>query len=257
MKNRSLSIAVLVVPVLLFLSTGARAQFSIGANFGVAVAESGGDDFFSLNKAWPTVGTGSGPSSGSGGIPIAKGGSGNVLNFNLTWEASRILGISLVYRTISLTMPENSRTAGTNSLGVQFKVNFVKNTNKVVPFFQGGFFFTNSNTLKQTLAVSSQYPTQTMPAFEKSYSTGAGFSADLGVEFKLNQSFALVVQGGLNGADYYSGDDTFAKSLNMNSSNPSPNSQYISPSNFDGVFWLQATGGIKYYLGRGTKKRDF
>ncbi|MDZ4715371.1 MAG: hypothetical protein SH819_07865 [Cytophagales bacterium] len=256
MKNRSLSIAVLVVLVFLLLSTRSQAQFSFGAHFGYAVSSDGGDSF-PLDRPWRTSYNSPGQSSGGGAMVVGEAGSGPSLNFNLTWEASRILGISLVYRTITLTMPQTFRTASSNSLGVQFKVNFVKNTRQVVPFLQAGFYFTNSNKVNQSKAVSTQYPTQTIPGFEKSYSSSLGISSDFGVEFKLSQPVSLVVQVGLHGADFGSSDDTFAKALNMNTSNPSPNIQYTSPTNFDGAFWIQATGGIKYYVGRGKKKRDF
>ena len=105
---------------------------------------------------------------------------------------------------------------------------------------------------------SVQFPTQAMPAFEQSYSTSLGLVADLGLEIKLSQPVSLVIQLGGRGAQF-TGENSgvFAKSINVNTKNPSPNVQYKSISNFDGAFWVQATGGIKYYFGKSKKKRDF
>ncbi len=228
----------------LFFASEAKAQFSVGAHFGYAGSVDGGDAY-GLNTPWPSA-----LSGGGGSMVFTQGGTGTSALLNLTWEATSILGISLVYHTSSQTMAESKRRMTSNSIGIQVKVNFVRNIQKVVPFFQAGYFFSNSNTVKQEAAVSSKYPSQVMPAFEFKYSTTLGVSGDLGVEFKLSQPVSFVIQAGLHGVQLASEPDVNASSLDLGPS-------YRSPSNFDGAFWFQATGGVKYYFGKGKKKRDF
>ena len=257
MKSISRLFAIVCAMALLF-SSSAIGQVSFGLTIG-SVASTQTDDPYGLNTQWPAPAStggssGSGSSGGSTGntrVVIANQGTGLSKSFFLTWEASEIFGITLVYRNIDLDMPQSARKASSNGLGLQFKLNFISNTKRVVPFFQGEFLFTNYNTISQTSATSTKYPAQTQPAFDASFSTNLGIGGDLGLEIKLTDSFRLLLMGGLHGVEWTAEQgNAVAGTLNYGAA-------YAAPNGFDGVFFTQFVGGVKYYLGKSKKKRDF
>ncbi len=171
-------------------------------------------------------------------------GTGSFVKFTAMWEVSEIFSAGLTYRMAKWNMDENFRNATINSLGGLFRVNFTSNTKKVVPFFQGTFYFTNSNTMTQQQATNGA---QTQPAFNLSVSTSIGFEMDLGVEFKVGRSLGLQVTAGYGGVQ--ATDPDLVVNFNY--------SPYYSPQHIDGVFNYGFSAGLKYYTGRGSKKRDF
>ena len=255
MKSISPLFAIVFAMALLF-SSSAIGQVSFGVTIG-AVTSVDHDDTYGLYRQWPAAtstsgGSGSsGSSTGNTSVVIADQGTGLSKSFFLTWEASEIFGITLVYRNIDLNMPQSARKASSNGLGLQFKLNFISNTKTVVPFLQGEFLFANSNTISQNSATSTQYPAQTQPAYEASFSTNLGIGGDLGLEIKLTDAFRLLLMGGLHGVEWTAEQgNAVAGTLNYGAA-------YVTPNGFDGVFFTQFGGGLKYYLGKGKKKRDF
>lgn len=224
------------------------AQVSFGFNAGIGSSTDKGDQY-ALNTSWPKVSPTGGSSSNQ--IVFYEGASATTISAYANWEATRIFSAGLVYSNVQFTGTASHRTGISNSLGVQLKLNFVANTSKVIPFIQAGYMFSNSNTMHQDKATSTQFPTQTQPAFELKSSTTLGIAGDLGVEIKLSAPFAVVVMAGFRGVELTdSASDAFIKALNYGAS-------FQSPSNIDGVFWMQGTIGLKYYVGFGKKKRDF
>ena len=259
MKSISPLFAIVFAMALLF-SSSAIGQVSFGLTIG-AVACTDSDDPYGLNTQWPAPASTSGSSgssgSGSSGIGgstkmvIAEQGTGLSKALFLTWEASEIFGITLVYRNVDLSMPQSARKASSNGLGLQFKVNFISNTKRIVPFVQGEFMFANSNTISQSAATSTKYPAQTQPTFDASFSTNLGVGGDLGLEVKLTDAFRLLLMGGVHGVEWAGAEgSSFASTLNYGAA-------YATPNSFDGVFYTQFAGGVKYYLGKSKKKRDF
>jgi len=221
------------------LQTAAQPSFFL--NIGTLVAAEG-DDPFRLQNTWtPLSGTGS---NTSGGMVFYEGGTATVIKLSAMWDVSEIFSAGLAYKMIKWNLEHNYRSSDMNCLGAQFRVNFTKNSNKVIPFFQGAFYFSNNNTLTQQQATEGS---QTQPAFNISTSTGIGFDADLGIEFKIGKSWGAQLTAG------YGGTQATDPSLVMNLDYGA----YIGPTNIDGVFNYAFTGGIKYYTGRGSKKRDF
>ncbi|MBS1976221.1 MAG: hypothetical protein JST46_02550 [Bacteroidetes bacterium] len=227
------------------------AQISFGFQAG-AVSVTDKNDPYGLDNVWQTKTTGTGTNSNNSqtdnSTQFFSGGTGSSILAHLTWEASDHIGLTLLYRTTDFKMTVNHRTATSNSLGVQFKVNFVKNTEKFVPFFQAEYMFMNSNQMTQNAATSTTHPTQSQPAYSINSKTALGIGGDLGLEFKLSQSLALVVVGGFHGIQASDGSENLS-SLNYGS--------YYAPTQISGVFFAQFTGGLKYYVGKGKKKRDF
>ena len=108
-----------------------------------------------------------------------------------------------------------------------------------------------ANKNSQNSATSTKYPAQTQPAYEASFSTNLGIGGDLGLEIKLTDAFRLLLMGGLHGVEWSVKQGTaVAGTLNYGAA-------YATPNGFDGVFFTQFVGGVKYYLGKGKKKRDF
>lgn len=199
-----------------------------------------GNDPYALKSTWQPVGG----SNSSESLSFYAGGTATVLKLSAMWDVSEIFSAGLAYRIVGWNLGENHRSSDMNSFGVQFRINFSSNTNKIVPFFQGSYYFINNNTLTQNQAASGS---QVQPAFILSQKTSIGFDADLGIEFKLGKSFALQATAGFGGTQ--ATDPDLTVTLDYGS--------YQSPTHIDGVFSYAFTGGIKYYTGRGAKKRDF
>lgn len=226
--------------------THTTAQVSFGFQAGV-ISGMDGDDPYGLNKQWQAK-SASINNSNSDATKFYNGAGGSSLLFHLTWEATPHFGVTLVYRNTDFKMSANHRTASSNSLGVQIKVNFVENTKKLVPFFQAEYMFMNSNHMSQETATSTSYPSQTQPAYVLNFNTNLGIGGDLGLEYKLGPSLAAVVVGGFHGVQATDGNENLS-TLNYGN--------YVPPTHIDGVFFLQFTGGLKYYTGRSKKKKDF
>jgi len=224
---------------MLLASVRGAAQFSFSLNVGTVMANEG-DDPYSLKNTWQPVGN-----SGSESLVFYEGGLGTSIKLAGMWEVSEIFSVGLVYRIIGWNLEHSHRSSDMNSLGGQFRVNFGSNTNKVVPFFQGAYYFSNNNTLSQNQATEGA---QTQPAFTITQKTSVGFDADLGVEFKLGKSFGIQVTAGYGGTQA-TDNDLVVSYLNYGA--------YTPPKHIDGVFNFAFTGGIKYYTGRGAKQRDF
>ena len=76
------------------------------------------------------------------------------------------------------------------------------------------------------------------------------------VEIKLTDAFRLLLMGGLHGVEW-SVKQGNAVAGTLNSGTLNYGAAYVTPNGFDGVFFAQFGGGVKYYLGKGKKKRDF
>jgi len=227
----------------LFAAGEAYSQVSIGVTAGISQNQGPlNGDPYSLTRLWPTL--------GGDAIAFCTAGSGPAFGANLMWEASKVIGVGVVYSSANLNSADHHRTMRTSSLGLQLKVNFVRNTKKVVPFLQAAYMFTNSNKMHQDKATSTIYGSQTQPSFEITSSTGYGGSADLGVEIRLSEPWALLVLAGIHEVQLESPSANNAvNALNYGS--------YIAPVSVDGVVWLQGSAGLKYYFSRNSKKRDF
>lgn len=225
----------------------ASGQVSVSASIGPLGDVEHGDPY-ALKAQWVAK-SGSGPDQ-STSVVFFESQTGLVKTINLMYEATPHFSVGLIFQDVDFTMEVNKRSGHSTSLGALIRVNFTSNEKKVIPFVQGAYMFTNTSTIKQELATSAIYPTQTQPAYERTASTNLGIAADLGIEFKVGKAWALQVTGGLHGIQVVPSDDgDFFKNLNYGS--------YVSPSDLDGVFFLAFQGGIKYYFGKGSKKRDF
>lgn len=220
----------------------AIAQPSLTLNVG-PVSCSDGPDQYGLNATWPLA---SNPGD-SQQITFYSGGTGLLTKLGLMWEVSNHFAAGLIYQNIQWTLTENQRKSDISSIGVEFRVNFSGSDKKIVPYFQGAYLFSNSNAVQQSQATG--IGSQVQPSFSSAQSTSVGFGADLGIEFKITQSWGLQLTGGLHGIEAVS-NDTFVKSLDYGVT-------VAKPQGFNGVFFIAFTGGVKYYFGRGVKKRDF
>lgn len=231
-----------ILPALVFAAfVGVKAQPSFSVNFGSNIAEPG-DDPYGINNPWvPTSGNNT---STEDGLKFFSGGSSTTIKLNAMWEVSEIFSAGIAYKMMSWKMDKNFRTSDMSSLGVQFRINFVGNTKRVVPFFQGTYYPINNTTMTQQQATSGS---QTQPAFTLSQSTSLGFDADLGLEVKIGKSWAALLTGG------FSGTQATDSGLTINYDY----TPYVAPKHIDGVFSYAFSAGIKYYTGRGVKKRDF
>ncbi len=222
-------------------------QFSVTVLGGFALDQDK-DDPYSLDKVWPAPSN----SGGSNQLVFLQGASGGVGAVSVFWEASSIFSLGAVYRSISFSTSSSDRHTQVTSFGVQAKFNFIKNTKPIVPFIQTEYIFSNSSKLSQGAVTSSAFPNQKQPAFSNySVSTTLGVGVDLGTEIKISDPLSFIVMGGYHGIQLTNNDDkALFNTLNYGSS-------YLKPGNFDGIWYLQITGGMKYYFGRQKKKRDF
>lgn len=221
-------------------------QFSVTVTGGFALGQDK-DDTYALDKVWPT-------SSGSGvsnQLVFLQGASGGVGSVVVSWEASSIFSLAAVYRSVSFSSSASDRHTQANSFGVQAKFNFIRNTKPIVPFIQTEYMFSNALKLSQGAVTSPTYPNQKQPAFSNySVSTTLGIGVDLGTEIKISDPLSFIVLAGYHGIQLTNNDDkALFNSLNYGT--------YLKPVSFDGVFYIQITGGMKYYFGRQKKKRDF
>lgn len=224
---------------MLFISARGMAQFSFSVNVGTVIANEG-DDPYSLKNTWPPA-----SNPGSESIVFYEGGTGTTIKLGGMWEVSEIFSAGLVYRMVSWNLEHSHRSSDVNSIGAQFRINFGSNSNKVVPFFQGAYYFSNSSTLTQNQATQGS---QTQPAFSITQKTSVGFDADLGIEFKLGKSFGIQLTAGYGGTQA-TDPDLVVSYLDYGA--------YAAPKNIDGVFNFAFSGGLKYYTGRSAKQRDF
>lgn len=214
------------------------AQPSITLSVGSALTF-GDDDTYSLTKGtFPNPGT-----QTEDGIGFFSGMSGLHLKAGVGWEISDHFSAGLAFQMLNLTSEENFRTADITSLGVQFRVNLSSSQKQWVPFLQGAYYFSNAQTYDQKQTTQG---TLTQPAIAATGSTSLGFNFDFGLEYKIMKSMGLQFTVGLNGVD------------------PIPDvpagtdySPYYTPEHFNGGLSMTFAGGIKYYFGRGDKKRDF
>ncbi|MBS1545556.1 MAG: hypothetical protein JST14_18100 [Bacteroidetes bacterium] len=224
-----------------FLET--NAQISVGIVGGVATSADKQDPF-GLNMQWAPKGN---PSDSH--TQFFFGGKSTPFSMFVMWEVSPHFGIGLTYRVTNFSkgdMTTSHRNSSVNSMGIQFRINFVKNSKKVIPYMLAEYMFLNSFRVWQDQATSTTFPTQVQPAFSEVYSTNVGLGGSLGVEFKASQSLGLFIQGGYNGvmAEY-----SFPSALNYGN--------YVAPTGLSGIWFIQFSGGVRYYLGTGGKKRDF
>lgn len=143
-------------------------------------------------------------------------------------------------------MPDAKRTASNNSVGVWLKLNFRSHEKRFVPFLQGEYMFLNSHTLKQEMVSANG---QIQPAFSESYKGNLGVGGDLGFEIRLTNALNLEILGGYHGIQITNDVD-----LDLP---PYTGNNVQQPSNIDGTFFMQFSGGLKYYMGKRKKKRDF
>jgi hypothetical protein len=226
--------------LLLFVVFASAGQVSFSVNFGTVVAAED-DDPYSLKNTWVPI---SGNSSQTESMRFYSKGTGTLIKFTGMWEVSEIFSAGLTYRMVKWNMEEAHRTSDINSLGGLFRVNFTRNTKKVIPFFQGTFYFSNNNTMKQDQATQGS---QTQPAFTLTASTSIGFDIDLGIEFKVGKAWGLQATAGYGGVQATNPDLT----VNFNYGS------YYGPKYIDGVFNYAFSVGAKYYTGRSAKQRDF
>jgi hypothetical protein len=242
MKKRA---NIVVVLICLMAPMTVLGQISFGIYGGVGTSLQT-QDAYALSKTWPTTG-----STGDKQLAFYEGSSTSAIMANVGWDITRHFGIAFVYRSTNFPLNDNHRSGTSTSMGFQMKINFASNTRKVIPFFQAAYMFSNNHNLKQDKVTSPTIPTQTLPAMDISYSTSLGLAADFGIEFKLGQAFALVVMAGAHGADMNSSDATKkVQALNWGTG-------VIVPQNIDGTLWAQGSLGLKYYVQKGKKKRDF
>lgn len=173
------------------------------------------------------------------------GSTGLHLKAGLGWEITDHFSAGLAFQMMNLSSSENFRTADITSLGVQIRVNFSSSENKLVPFFQGAYYFSNAQSYEQKQATNAS-GTQTQPAFTASGNTSVFFNADFGLEYKLSKSMGLQFTAGFNGLQPI---DEVPAGVDY--------SPYANPKHFGGGFSVSLAAGIKYYFGRGDKKRDF
>ncbi|HRI79961.1 MAG TPA: hypothetical protein PLR06_10545, partial [Cyclobacteriaceae bacterium] len=115
--------------------------------------------------------------------------------------------------------------------------------------FMAGYFFSNNYSITQGQATSTVYPTQVQPAFSVTGSGNVGLLAEFGAEVRLTSSIYFIANVGGRGIDI--GGSLGKPTL------PSYGSGYQQPTDFDGSFFLSYNAGLKYYFGKGKKKRDF
>ncbi len=201
-----------------------------------------GDDNFALSKTWSTPGNPSDEVMG-----FFAGASGLHVKGVLAWEVSDFFSAGPAMQLLNLTSAENFRKIDIVSLGGHFRVNFSSSQKQWVPFIQGVFYFSNSQTYDQKQATNSSYtPPQVQPAFNLTGTTSIAFNVDLGLEYMIMKSMGIQVTAGFNGLQPI---DEVPASVDY--------SPYFTPRTFDGGFSITLAGGIKYYFGRGDKKRDF
>jgi hypothetical protein len=232
---------ILISGFVMVTSIQAFTQPSVSLNIG-PIFGADGPDAYGLKNTWPSSGN-----TDSKPITFFSGGTGLLAKLGLMWEVSDHFAAGLIFQTIQWSLDENKRKSDMVSIGAEFRVNFSSSRNTVVPYFQGAFLFSNSNHLQQDQATG--IASQVQPAFSVNQSTSVGFGADVGVEFKLTKALGLQIAGGLHGTEALK-DNEFVKALNYGSG-------VEQPQSIDGVFFYVFNGGIKYYMGRGGKKRDF
>ena len=229
--------------------TSGYAQISITVSGGF-VSSIDKNDQYGLNVAWSGITSGGG-TSGSG-LVFLSGSSGGASQMNIMWEASKIFSVGFLYQRISFSTSDSKRTAAGTNLGPVIKINFARNTRKIFPFFQLAYTFSNQTILSQEKVTSTRYPSEIQPSFSnQSTSTDFGFMADLGAEVRITNSFNFIFTSGLHG--FQLADDAWAKNLLSTLSY----GNYQKPDYLDGAFYIQISGGLKYYFGRQKKKRDF
>ncbi len=199
-----------------------------------------GEDQYGMTKTWPNPGNQQEDAMG-----YFAASTGLHLKAGLGWEITDYFSAGLAFQMMNVSSAENFRTADITSLGVQIRVNFSNSQNKLVPFFQGAYYFSNAQSYEQKSATNAA-GTQTQPAFTVSGNTSTFFNADFGLEYKLSKSMGLQFTAGFNGLQPI--DEVPAGASY---------SPYAQPLHFGGGFSVTLAGGIKYYFGRGSKQRDF
>ncbi len=230
--------------ILILFSFAARAQISIALQGGFVSNQDKADEY-ALNAKWPST------NNGSYSLAMLSGGSGGAGSLTVLWEASKIFSMGLQYNLISFSS-DVKRSVSSKNLGAVFKFNFVENTKRVVPYFMAGYTFYNSSTYTQEKATSTVYTSQVQAAFTGSSSTSVGFVGELGAEVKLNDSFHFICNAAYRG--FQLSPNGYLKTILPANSY---GSGYQTPENLDGTFFMQFGGGLKYYVGREKKKRDF
>lgn len=197
-----------------------------------------GNDPYALSATWPTPGN-----ETEQGIAFFAGATGLHLKGVLGWEISDHFSAGITFQMLNVSNPANFRKADITSIGGQFRVNFSSSQNQWIPFFQGAFYFSNSQKYTQDQATNGS---QTQPAISASGTTSIGFNADLGLEYLVTKSIGVQLTAGFSGLQPI---DEVPAGVSY--------SPYYTPVHFNGGFYFSVCGGIKYYFGRGGKKRDF
>jgi hypothetical protein len=211
-------------------------SFTLSAAYGFSIDD---PDYFRLSNPWDLKAGGNGPANA---MTFLSGGSSLVINAGLSWEISEYFSAGLGLKMVNFSMSDNHRTGEIVSFGPVFRVNFSSNTRKVVPFVEAAAYLSNSHSQKQEQATSGA---QTQPAFSANASSPIGLHVLFGVEFKVSKPMGIILQSGLNGVmppDTYKGADYGV---------------YENPREYEGGWFVTFGGGLKYYFGRGEKKRDF
>ncbi len=236
----------LLFAVFLLLSVVSWSQVSMGINAGYASSVDGEDAYWLYGK-WPTTGSNQPPGLITYYKNSEKGAKGFSKSVFVTWEVSKLFGVSLVYRNISFIMNDAYRKASNNSLGLRLHLNFRSHEKKFVPFIRGEYMFINSHTLKQETATGVD--NQVQPSFELTFKSNLGIGGDLGAEVRLSPAIYLQVVGGFHGIQITGG-----KKVNF------PlyvGSSIQQPVEISGTFFMQFSGGLKYYFSKRKKQRDF
>ncbi|HRI77929.1 MAG TPA: hypothetical protein PLR06_00210 [Cyclobacteriaceae bacterium] len=221
-----------------------HAQVSFGFQFGHSFVDSKVDPY-GLKSIWPLKTSGV-----TSPTMYYDGGTGASIKVYMNWEFTPILSAGLFYKKVEFEMDENHRLSHFNSWGFNVKANFVDNNSKLVPYIQGSYIFSVASFVQQSDILSPSYPAQFQPGFEKNFYTSMGFGGDLGLEIKLRKTLAFVIEGGYHTTQMMnSAESTFTANLNYG--------VYQSPTKLEGVNYFLFTGGLKYYIGKQKKKRDF
>jgi hypothetical protein len=141
------------------------------------------------------------------------------------------------------------RTTTDSNLGVLFKVNFTSHEKKFVPFGQLNFVFSGNHKLDQKQLTDSR--NQVQPAFSESVRIKFGAGIDLGLEVRLSGGLYAMASGGLHAIDL---DEKYGEQIKSLYISQVPNN---TPDKIIGPLFIQFSGGLKYYLSKRKKKRDF
>ena len=236
--------------IFLFLVRAGYTQISIGFNTGYHIGVARIDEY-RLDRI--------GPASAQSSKKFEffdEETTGFTKSINLTWEATKHLGIFIDLSSISYRLPSSKRTANSTHFGAGIKVNFISHEKPVVPFMQLQYMFINTSKLKQEDAytVTGAYR---QPQIEETFKTSLGVGVDAGVEFKLGTAVNIIPSFGFR----------LAAGTNTAQSKEFLNDHMWTTTSPDGIMqpdWFETEInhfhfriGLKYYFSKRKKKRDF